>query len=61
MRASPPQRGLGEKSVGGDGATLVVDGILSGPYQPVSTRTGLGAESEWHQWAHSASFVAVMA
>jgi hypothetical protein len=61
MLALLSQRGLGEKSVGGDGADLAVDGVSSGLYHSVLARIGLGVRSEWRQWAHSASCVAVMA
>jgi hypothetical protein len=37
---------LGEKSIGGGGATLVADGIPLGPCRPVLAWGGLGVESE---------------
>jgi hypothetical protein len=42
----PPQRGQDEKSVRGEGASLVVDGITKGLCRLVPARTGLGVESD---------------
>jgi hypothetical protein len=51
----------GKKSVGGDRATLVTNGIPSGPCQQVLTQNGPGAAPECHQRVHSASYAASMA
>jgi hypothetical protein len=47
--------------VGGNGASLTVEGITAGLCRPVMAQTGLGAEPDWHQRTHSASYAAVMA
>jgi hypothetical protein len=50
-----------EKSVGGGGAILVVDGDLSGPCHSVQAPTELGVELKQRQRAHSTCCMVAMA
>jgi hypothetical protein len=59
--ATAVRLGGGQKSVGGGGAILVMDGVSSDLYRSVLARTRLGVESEQHKQAHSTSCAAAMA
>jgi hypothetical protein len=50
-----------EKLVGGEGASLALDGIAVDLCCPIPTQTKLGVESDRRQWAHSTSWMVVMA
>jgi hypothetical protein len=50
-----------EKSVGSDGTNLATEGVTAGLCRSVPAQTGLGVESDQHQWAHSASCAVGMA